>query len=196
MGLLLLFCRLGLLINAVQKFKRDDVELFVDEYEMEPGCDIYKCYSEASLSDIVFVVTADDTFKPPRKAGPDWVAGEISAALAKDRVVSYIHRNQHHDVSIKCIVIIFQVVPVVYGKRQKRGLPDRARRVFPYSDPAFTRSRHITLRPWEFGDLQKLKDEVEWVLREHNLAREDDDGGTEAIDGEDNESEAESIAGV
>ncbi len=87
MGLLLLFCRPGLLIDAIKAFKRDDVDLFVDAFEMEPGCDVFKCYAEASISDVVFVATNDDSYKPPRR-GPDWMAGEISAALANDRVVS------------------------------------------------------------------------------------------------------------
>ena len=84
-----LFCRLKHIIAAINEAKRPDVHFFVDQTDMEPGCDVHKCYAGASISDIFFVATGDGSFEDGERQ-PDWVRGEVATAVVTSTVVSKI----------------------------------------------------------------------------------------------------------
>ncbi len=69
------------IIDAINEAKRPDVNLFVDQFEMEAGCDVRKCYAGVSISDIFFVAVGDTTFDNPEDRRPDWVRGEVATAV-------------------------------------------------------------------------------------------------------------------
>ncbi len=66
---------------------------------------------------------------------------------------------------------MFQIVPIIIGPEQAKGLADPSGATFPYTDERFTMARHIKMRPTAFICIDEMKRQVRQVLKKHGLAR-------------------------